>query len=374
LRFSLVQIEEGIWMKARAFSLCIATLWLGSAMASDVGVRYQVIDLGTLGGGYSVANSVNDAGQVVGSSANAQNRQCAYVYRNGHMVALPSLSQPSDTARSINSLGQVTGTSVNALGYYRAVRWDPQASGEYQVVDLGTLEGTEESNSGGFDINDDGVVCGLSDTENDIIRAATFAGSVRTNLGALSAGSSVASAINNNGLVVGSAYDIHGRARPYYKAPGGAMTALSFFGGAKVVSDSGVILGFQEISGKSQAFSWINGSMTSLGAGLSSNSFASSINTHGEIVGYFVPQTNVNHAYYWGAGNAFDLNDAIDPGSGWVLSTADGINNSGVIVGSGFIHGAQHGYMLVGVPEPAMVALVTVATLCLLTRRTKRGQ
>ncbi len=41
-----------------------------------------------------------------------------------------------------------------------------------------------------------------------------------------------------------------------------------------------------------------------------------------------------------------DLNKQIPPGSGWVLIQAFGINNSGQIVGTGTIHGAEHGFLL----------------------------
>jgi probable HAF family extracellular repeat protein len=41
-----------------------------------------------------------------------------------------------------------------------------------------------------------------------------------------------------------------------------------------------------------------------------------------------------------------DLNSLIPVGSGWVLSIANGINDSGEIVGYGLIHGKTHGFLL----------------------------
>ena len=41
-----------------------------------------------------------------------------------------------------------------------------------------------------------------------------------------------------------------------------------------------------------------------------------------------------------------DLNKLIPAGSGWVLLQAFGINNSGQIVGTGTIHGEEHGFLL----------------------------
>jgi uncharacterized membrane protein len=42
-----------------------------------------------------------------------------------------------------------------------------------------------------------------------------------------------------------------------------------------------------------------------------------------------------------------DLNDLIDPKLGWTLTEATGINDDGVIVGSGTLNGSQRGYILV---------------------------
>jgi len=42
-----------------------------------------------------------------------------------------------------------------------------------------------------------------------------------------------------------------------------------------------------------------------------------------------------------------DLNDLIDPKLGWVLTEANGINNSGIIVGTGTLNGNPRGYILI---------------------------
>jgi len=41
-----------------------------------------------------------------------------------------------------------------------------------------------------------------------------------------------------------------------------------------------------------------------------------------------------------------DLNNLIPAKSGWVLEQAYGINNSGLIVGTGTLNGAEHGFLL----------------------------
>jgi probable HAF family extracellular repeat protein len=41
-----------------------------------------------------------------------------------------------------------------------------------------------------------------------------------------------------------------------------------------------------------------------------------------------------------------DLNSLIPAGSGWVLTSARGINDAGQIVGTGTISGVQHAFLL----------------------------
>src|SRR5579863_1413092 len=57
--------------------------------------RYTVIDLGTLGGGYSFAYGVNNAGVVAGGSATPTQsgglNQTAFLWRGGAMINLGTL-------------------------------------------------------------------------------------------------------------------------------------------------------------------------------------------------------------------------------------------------------------------------------------------
>jgi probable HAF family extracellular repeat protein len=68
-------------------------------------VNGQMTDLGTLGGGYSAAYAINNAGQIVGSSVNASGRQNAFIYQNGVMTDLGWLGSGS-YARAVNEHGQ----------------------------------------------------------------------------------------------------------------------------------------------------------------------------------------------------------------------------------------------------------------------------
>jgi probable HAF family extracellular repeat protein len=70
------------------------------------------------------------------------------------------------------------------------------------------------------------------------------------------------------------------------------------------------------------------------------------INDLGEVVGW---STSVNrsgyyvqHAFIHSGATFQDLNTLIPPGSGWVLSDATGINDSGQIVCDGYNTGGEH--------------------------------
>ena len=66
-----------------------------------------------------------------------------------------------------------------------------------------------------------------------------------------------------------------------------------------------------------------------------------------------------------------DLNSLIDPHSGWYLSTATAINNSGQITGFGYLNPPNiHAFLLTPVPEPPTFALAALgaATLYLVRR------
>jgi probable HAF family extracellular repeat protein len=69
-----------------------------------------------------------------------------------------------------------------------------------------------------------------------------------------------------------------------------------------------------------------------------------------------------NHAFIYSGGVMTDLNNLISPSIGWVLNRADAINDSGQIVGTGYINGRSRAFLLTPVPEPGtMLLLVMIA-------------
>jgi probable HAF family extracellular repeat protein len=80
--------------------------------------RGSLKDLGTLGGSFGVATSVSDAGAIVGGATN-QNDQAflAFVWKNGVMTNLETLQgDDCSLATNVNSGGQIVGFSFPCAG------------------------------------------------------------------------------------------------------------------------------------------------------------------------------------------------------------------------------------------------------------------
>ena len=108
--------------------------------------------------------------------------------------------------------------------------------------------------------------------------------------------------------------------------------------------------------------------MIDLGTLGGTNSYAYGINSDGQVVGASDSAGSGWRAFLYSGGIMTDLNSLIDPSSGWFLSWADDINDSGQIVGTGFLNGQEHAFLLTptAVPIPATVWLFGSGLLGLL--------
>ena len=77
----------------------------------------SVTDLGTLGGAWSYASGINNAGQVVGTAELADGTHHAFIWRDGIMTDLGTVGgDPCSNGGHINASGQAIGTSTDCHG------------------------------------------------------------------------------------------------------------------------------------------------------------------------------------------------------------------------------------------------------------------
>ncbi len=259
-----------------------------------------MLDLGTLGGLQSSAGGVNRYGEAVGWSLLADGQRHAFLYKSGAMIDLGTFGGFSD-ARGINDDRVVVGSSITVPGgHERAFVWHGDG-----LEDLGTLGGTE---SRAYAINAQGDICGFAQASNGDLRPCLWRDGQKIDLGSLGGWSGHAYALNDADKVVGWSMKI-----PNYV---------------------------------SHAFLWSEGVLIDLGSLGGNYSAAFGINNTGEIVGASTRADGVQAAFLWDGVKIVNLNTRIPDGSGWLLSSASGVNDDGRIVGLGTLNGATHAFRL----------------------------
>ncbi len=238
---------------------------------------------------------------------------------------------------------------LSALSLNAAVR--------YSVTDLGTLPGDEGSSATG--INNSGQIVGYSYTVSSspgntfyVTHAFVYSNEAMQPLGTLGGTTSSASAINDNGLIIGSSTNADGDLLGFTYS-NDAMAPLlptSDNGGiGNGLNKNGSIVG-----GNGNGILVANGTLlkefNSLGG---SGCSAIAINTSGTIVGNSRGPDEQPRAFIYTGGPAdqfggypvTDLTDTITSSSGWILQSAKAINDAGKIVGYGIKDGNYHAYM-----------------------------
>jgi probable HAF family extracellular repeat protein len=93
---------------------------------------------------------------------------------------------------------------------------------------------------------------------------------------------------------------------------------------------------FNSETGRIEAFRQENGRRSMLGTLGGSFSIARDLNNHGEVVGGSLTEGDENfHGFLFRNNQIHDLNEFLDPGTGWEVIQALGINNHGEIIGIG---------------------------------------
>ncbi len=363
-----------------------------SVVASGSSVQhYTIVDLGTLGGTSSFALDVNNHGQVTGNSrytnvAPNNTKLHAFSWTHGVMTDIGYLTNGVEFSRgyAINDSGLIVGESDNNIS--KAFLWDGTT-----MTNLGTLGG---SSAVAHDINNAGEIVGSSSNGSASRPYRRGTNGVMEDLGTLLGtinSTGRAWAINEAGVAVGlSRNESNTTSQATLWNDGGIINLGSLAGGTNFSQAYAVNEAIQIVGGSTagkvtptsstdltRAFLWENGEITDLGA-LSSNtnfihSEAKDINDASQTVGYIAKfsgsPTFGGAAMLWENGEARDLNTLVPANSGWVLQSAEGINDRGQIVGYGSFGGQTRAFLL----EPTPVLSVLGANPNLFTF-TLRGQ
>ena len=355
-------------------TLAAAALLLAATAARADAPSYTIIDLGVVGSGTaSQANGISPNGQIVVGRSLGTGFTAYSWTSTGGMVGLPNLAGRNfAVANDVNDAGLVVGTSsTTSFGSSPLpVMWN---NGAITALTMPAGFTVGQANS----VNAAGVVAGAVGS-GIAQRAALFVGGVGSLITATSANVSfmtVAFGINDAGLVVGSGIDPSNAAvnvGMVYDSVTGVMTTVGALPGANGalnfgVSNSGHVVGSSMLNqGSGQPFVWsAAGGMTAIGLPpATSQASARGVNDQGWVVGtaggaFAVP-------FLYADGSTYALQSLLAPGSGWDLSSntsssALAITNDGSIVGTAVHDGLTHAYAMrltAAVPEPASWALL----------------
>ena len=160
------------------------------------GIRYSGGVMSEINGGapYTYASGINNSGVIVGETRAAA---VAFVNNGGVVTTLGTLGGPYSGAAAINNSGTVVGRADVTHSLTHAFRY-----AEGVMTDLGGLF-SYRNPSYAWDINDAGIIVGDS-VVNGYIRAFRFSGGVMSPLPTPNEFHSSAMAINSAGLIVGS--------------------------------------------------------------------------------------------------------------------------------------------------------------------------
>lgn len=296
-------------------------------------VRY-VTSLFDLGGEYctcdnTYAYGINDSGMIVGYDdyfgTGTRFRGFKWTSSGGYVELNPLTGGNLSDAFAINNNGDIAGYARNNSSVDRPARW---RAGLTNPDDVGSLVvGDQGSNPGyAYAVNSAGYIVGKARTSSGSYHAfrcgpspAQLNAGTGDDLGTLSGNnshSSMAYAINDARQIVGSSQNTSGNYRAFLKAPDSASN--------QGFTDLGVLSG-------------------------TTSSSAYGINRSGMVVGTSGGQA----AFIWQPGLGMqNLNTYLPAGVNWSLSSAEGINDDGAVVGYGTPSGSLYAHGFILKPSP----------------------
>ncbi len=269
---------------------------------------------------YNVGNAANDAGTVVGTGATTSwgADPLPLIWKNGVVSQLP--------LPFVQSFGRAFGVNASDV----AVGSIGAGNSEYGVIykgDSATVI-TRQTPEGCFirtalDVNDAGLIVGFGIDPSDGARNVGFVYDMSADtafeVGALPGDNgAIAFGVSNAGHVVGSSMMNQGEGMPFIWTAAGGIVEIPLPPGA------------------------------SLGSARAVNADGWAVGTAGGV--YAVP-------FLYDGTQTYALADLLEPGTGWGLddntsSSAEGISEDGIIVGTGELNGEIRAYAMIPLSTP----------------------
>lgn len=345
----------------RAF---LALLFFFAAVCPAPAQTHTIIDLGLLPGYTdSSAKAVNDRNQVTGEIGHGTQFSHAFLYSNGRMIDLGTLPGFTDSVgNAINDSGEITGVATKAdpLDHTAnpALIVHAFTTQTNKLQDLRPLGQALYMSSS---INTRGQVVGSVVTLRDQDRAFLYHDGKVTVLDDLTLKSGAgwklqeADGINDAGDVVGAGFCkgvLHA-----FLYHGGQITDLNRYlpsgtewvlERAQGINNKGNIVCIGKRGQMSHVFLFRDGVLTDLGVLPNYPNFVEAhLNNEGQVVGVAETESAAQQcAFLYADGKLTNLNHTIPPEAHWSLEEANGINDSGVIVGTGEHEGKDRAFLL----------------------------
>jgi probable HAF family extracellular repeat protein len=322
-------------------------------LSATTSYAYTLTDLGSLGGGWAVPSGINASGQISGNSMNSAGSIFPVIFANGKVTAVGPVNC---NAVSINDSGEVVGLDGGHPAIY--------LNGKTTVLPIPFAQARCRV----YKVNDSGLICGVATLANGHFHAFIYnpTKGTFTDLGTLGGSTassttdmSYASSINASGQAEGDSVNAKGLDHAFIWT-NGKMVDLGTLGGPDSSGDGinnlGHAVGTAQLNikcstdgvGYVSPLFFYNGTMHNYGTLGGDFANANGINNHDVIVGYsMLKGDQVDHAFVCTSGVMTDLNTMIKPGSGWTLTSANGINDAGQIIVTGTnAAGQTHAFVL----------------------------
>ena len=354
---------------------------------------YRFTDIGTLNGGYTVAYSINDNGQIAGSSNHSSgylrairvdsttvNGQQTWFVDNGAggnaqttLLGLPSKTYNWSIGRAINAFGQVTGTCQGTASSL------PESATIWSQTGAAKVLTSSKVKSEGFGISNTGAVSGViyGSTNSGTVWRLVSGTYTATTIQPISPyNGAIGFGLNNLDQSSGALYTAGSAGDsflwlPYmfYTLPAGTNrlpTGFKAIGneGAPNINDQGIISGVNGNlaalwlpAGAGAAYGLVDGVNNIHDAtSIFVTSTAIGVNTPGSaqpllVVGSGKDSLGNTYGWVWDSTSKKmrNLSDpAVTPNlpSGWIVKLARGVNTHGQIVGTGTYNGVTRGFVL----------------------------